>query len=311
MSIPALEAIRTRFPSAHITILAPPWVADLYQGAAFCDQVLLYRGERWSTARVLRGIGFDAAVMLPNSFDSALTPWLARIPERIGYARDGRSLLLTRAIAPPRKGEIPEHERFYYLEVLRRAGWIESWPEGAPVRLTATPRTLDHPAIGVSPGAAFGTAKRWLSDRFAEAAVRLANELQSEVLVFGTKDETDVCADVTARVSEAGVKAANMAGRTSLREFIEYTAACRLFLTNDNGAMHIASALGVPTVVVFGATNHIATGPTGNRTVIIRENVDCSPYTNPCMRRECPIDHRCMSAVTADRVVKEALTLLG
>ena len=317
MSIPALEAVRTRFPKAHITVLARPWVAELYQGAAFCDQVLLYTPRpgfrdwhaKWRLSRVLKGIGFDAALLLPNSFDSAIVPFLAGIPNRTGYARDGRSFLLTHAIArPPASGR---HERFYYLELLQRAGWIDAMPseENSSIRLRVEPRVFPRPVIGVSPGAAYGTAKRWLPERFAESAVTLARKFACDVLVFGTKDEAAVCDEVARLVSQQGVAAQSMGGRTGLREFIESAAACRVFLTNDNGAMHIAAALGIPTVAIFGATNHTTTGPTGPLAAVVREKVDCSPYPHPCLRRECPIDHRCMKAVTAERVVAEALRL--
>lgn len=320
MSLPALETIRERFPESHITVLARPWVADLYQGATFCDQVLLYHpspgfgdwGEKLRLAKVLRGIGFDLAILLPNSFDAALIAWLARIPERVGYARDGRSLLLTRAISVPKPGEIPAHERFYYLELLRRAGWISELPHDADARLRAPRRSwaelgLDEVVIGVSPGAAFGTAKRWLPERFAESAVRLSQQMGgASVAVFGSKEEWDVAEAVATAVANSGVPVRNLAGTTSLREFVERAASCSLFLTNDNGAMHIVSALGVPAVAIFGSTDPTTTGPAGVACRIVREPVECSP----CLKRECPIDHRCMTRVTSDRVVEEALRIL-
>ena len=157
--------------------------------------------------------------------------------------------------------------------------------------------------VGVSPGAAYGSAKRWIPERFAESAVRLSREFKGGVAIFGSKDERPLCEEVAARVRSAGVDAANWAGETTLRQFIEMAAACRVFLTNDSGAMHIASALGVPMVAVFGATDHVATGPTGALARIVREPVECSP----CLLRECPIDHVCMTKVTADRVVREAI----
>ncbi|HEY3741485.1 MAG TPA: lipopolysaccharide heptosyltransferase II [Bryobacteraceae bacterium] len=322
MSIPALEAIRKRFPSAHITILARPWVSDVYRDAPFCDAIEPYLPSpgmkdwraKLALARRLQTQGFDAAVILPNSFDSALICRLAKIPVRIGYSRDGRGILLTHAIARPKTGEVEPHERFYYLELLRRAGWIDELPtDGAPIRLVATPRALtDHgieagrPVIGLSPGAAFGTAKRWLPERFAESASELAGQWDAAVVIFGSKDERPVADEVAAGIRARGVDAVvNLAGQTNLREFIERVAACRFFLTNDNGAMHLAAALGVSTLAVFGSTDHTTTGPTGRATRIVREPVECSP----CLKRECPIDHRCMTRVTVERVVQEALEL--
>jgi len=155
--------------------------------------------------------------------------------------------------------------------------------------------------VGVSPGAAFGGAKRWLPDRFASAARSIARGLGAEVAVFGSAAESDMCEQVAAAAN--GV---NLAGQTTLREFIDMTAACRFYLTNDSGAMHIASSLGVPSVTVFGPTDEWATGPSSGSAHLVREPVDCAP----CKKRECPIDHRCMTRVTAERVVQEALKVL-
>jgi heptosyltransferase-2 len=162
---------------------------------------------------------------------------------------------------------------------------------------------LGECVIGVSPGAAYGSAKRWLPERFADAANRLASELGAEVAIFGSKAERELCGAVAAAIQ---TRTKNFAGKTTLAEFIDMAAACRVYLTNDSGAMHIASALGVPTVAVFGATDEVATGPTGKLARVIREKVECSP----CLLRECPIDHRCMSRVDAARVAEAALDLL-
>lgn len=319
MSLPALRALRGQFPSAEISILARPWVADLYRREPFCDHLIPYTATglaaKWRAARDLRAYGFDCAILLQNAFEAAALAFLARIPERIGYARDGRSLLLTRSIAVPRPGETPRHERFYYLELLRRAGLIDAEPGNDLIRLDGAPAArqaglarfhavgLGEAVIGVSPGAAYGTAKRWLPERFAAAASRVAAEAGASVAVFGSKDERELCAAVTSAIT---APAQNFAGQTTLAEFIDMAAACRVYLTNDSGAMHIASALGVPTVAVFGATDDIATGPTGPLARVVREPVECSP----CLKRECPIDHRCMTRVDALRVAQVALDLL-
>ena len=319
MSLPALRAIRERFPAAEISILAKPWVADLYRRESFCDRLIPYPApglaSKWRTARKLRASKFDCAILLQNAFEAAAIACVAGIPERIGYARDGRSALLTKAIAVPRPGEIPLHQRFYYLELLRRAGIIDQLPssdlirlEGAPeARVTGIARfrelTLGDCVIGVSPGAAYGSAKQWLPERFADAANRVASELGAAVAIFGSKDERELCEAVAAAIHP---QVKNFAGETTLAEFIDLAAACRVYLTNDSGAMHIASALGVPTVAVFGATDDVATGPTGPLARVIREKVECSP----CLLRECPIDHRCMSRVNAARVAEAALDLL-
>jgi heptosyltransferase-2 len=304
MCLPALRAIRERFPKAHLAILAKPAVADLYARESCVDEILPYdTGSRRQIARWLRPLRFDCAILLQNAFEAAWIAWLARIPNRIGYSRDGRGFLLTRAVPVPKRGEIPRHERFYYLELLRRAGLIEQLPESPMIRLEAR-REERAKVIGVSPGAAYGTAKRWLPERFAEAAATLARERGASIALFGSKDERSVCDAVAARLN--GLEVTNYAGQTTLAQFIEFAGRCEVFLTNDSGAMHIASALGVPTVAIFGATDDTGTGPTGPSARVVREHVDCSP----CLLRECPIDHRCMMRVSAERVAKEAMALL-
>jgi heptosyltransferase-2 len=319
MSLPAIRAIRQIFPHAHIALVARPWVADLYARERSIDRVIPYTaqkglGAKRAFAGLLRREHFDAAILLQNAFDAAFIAWLAGIPERIGYNRDARGLLLTQAIAVPEPGDIPRHQRFYYLELLRRAGMLERFPEVGAIRLDGiddaraagaahlTSLGISGPAVGVSPGAAYGNAKRWLPERFAAVAQTLA---PSAVLLFGSAGERELCESVAEPLRRGGVTVRNFAGETTLREFIDLAAACRLFLTNDSGAMHVASALGVPTVAVFGATDDIATGPTGPLARVVREHAECSP----CLLRECPIDHRCMTAVTVERTAAVAREL--
>jgi heptosyltransferase-2 len=325
MSLAALRALRERYPAAHIAVQARPWVAELYARESFLDQVIPYEASRgavdwlakWRAAHELRRRCFDAAILLPNSFDSALVVWLAGIPRRIGYNRDGRRLLLTDPIQTPVRGEIPRHERFYYMELLRRVGILGALPASDALQLDAAAQArtagearfaqlgLAAPVIGVSPGAAYGSAKRWLPERFGEAAVRIANASGGSIAVFGSKDERAVAETVAETVRASGLPVRNLAGETPLGEFIDLVAACRVFLTNDSGAMHVAAALGVPTIAVFGSTDHEGTGPVGPLVRVVREPVECSP----CLLRECPIDHRCMTRVSAERVAREALEL--
>jgi heptosyltransferase-2 len=304
MCLPALTAIRERFARARITILAKPWVAGLYQRETFANEVILYDPrKRRDLVRDLRRRNFDCAILLQNALEAALIAFLARIPTRIGYNRDARGFLLTHSIPVPRPGEIPRHERFYYLELLRRAGVIDRLPESSLIRLNPPPVTRGR-VVGVSPGAAYGTAKRWLPERFAEAALRIARQRNASIALFGSSEERALCDQIAA--SLGGHPHQNHAGQTTLAQFIELAAGCEVFLTNDSGAMHIASALGLPTIAIFGATDHLGTGPTGPNARIVREKVDCSP----CLLRECPIDHRCMTLVTTERVATEALALL-
>jgi len=325
MSLPAIRAIRERFPEAHITLLARPWVAGLYAREKSIDRVIRYDAAsgardlwtKWRFARSLRIEKFDCAILLQNAFEAAMIAWLAGIPRRIGYARDGRGLLLTDRVPVPKTGEIPRHQRFYYLELLRRAGIIDQIPETSAICLEgrdAAARegvtlfkhmSLTLPVVGVSPGAAFGSAKRWLPERFAQAAAEVARARSGSVALFGSTGERPLCADVAAAIEHQGIAARNLAGETTLSEFIELAAACCVFLTNDSGAMHIASALGIPTVAVFGSTDETATGPTGSHARVVRQTVECSP----CLLRECPIDHRCMTRISAEHVTQVALEL--
>jgi heptosyltransferase-2 len=321
MSLPAIRVIRETLPHAHLAVVARPWVGDLYAREKAIDRVIPYTAkslvEKRAFAKRLRVERFDAAILLQNAFDAALMAWMAAIPRRIGYNRDGRGLLLTDAVRVPEPGDIPRHERFYYLEMLRRIGMIERFPECETIRLDGAADAcaaglrrmaelgIEGPAVGVSPGAAYGNAKRWFPERFAESARILASEACGRVLLFGSAAERDLCEQVARSISSSPVR--NLAGETKLTEFIELAAACRVFLTNDSGAMHVASALGVPTVAVFGATDDVTTGPTGANAKVVREHAECSP----CLLRECPIDHRCMTRVSAARVVEAARKLLA
>jgi heptosyltransferase-2 len=206
MSVPALQALRKRFPCAHIAVLAKPWVAQLYGREPFCDELIPYEappgwrgaGRKWSIASSLRGRRFDAAVLLPNAFEAAALVRLAGIPTRIGYNSDGRGWLLTDAIAKPSKDQIPVHQRFYYMELLKRARLIDGYPLDSSIRLSGAHAAADKgrehfrskqirsAVIGISPGAAYGGAKRWLPERFGAAAVRLARERNAVIAIFGS-----------------------------------------------------------------------------------------------------------------------------
>jgi heptosyltransferase-2 len=308
MSLAALRALRGRFPEARIAVLAPGWVADLYRREPCVDEVL----------SALDGRRFEAAILLTNSFRTALEARLAGIPRRIGYDRDHRGFLLTDRIQPPKPGETPPHQRFYYLELLRRAGILEALPPAQPILLHGAEEArragcdlfqqmgMKGPVVGVSPGAQNSRAKQWLPERFVESAVRVASALNGSVAIFGSAAERELCREMAEDVRRAGAQVLALAGETTLARFIDLAAACRVFLTNDAGAMHVASALGVATVAIFGPTDFEATAPAGPVSRIVRVDVDCSP----CMLRDCPIDHRCMTAVSSEKVAETALELV-
>ena len=218
----------------------------MYRHEPFADEIIHYqpvafrRGslrqawtDRLDVAARLREGNFDCALLLQNAFDAALITALAGIPERIGYARDMRSGLLTRAIERPRAGTIPPHESFYYLELLRRAGWLDRLPETLVLELRSAARArsagierfaaegIVNRVIGVSPGAAFGTAKRWLPERFAESASTLAAKMDAVVALHGSASERELCEAVKSQIDERGIRCVNYAGLTTLEEFIE------------------------------------------------------------------------------------------
>jgi heptosyltransferase II len=306
-------------------VLARPWVAELYRDQKCVDRLLIYdhRGRhkgfwgRERLARELREERFDTAVLLQNAFDAAWLTWRAGISERIGYARDGRSWLLTRAVAVPRRGETPPHQSYYYLELLRRAGWIEWLPavdnitlrvpdtarRDAEQKLVAAGSRPGAMRIAIAPGAAYGSAKCWLPERYAALADGLIAAADADVILFGAPPERDMAERITGFMKG---RAVNLAGATTIGELPALLQACRLFVGNDSGAMHVAGAVGLPVVGIFGPTDPEATRPATPRFTLIREQVFCSP----CLLRHCPIDHRCMTRISVEQVSSVARALL-
>lgn len=321
MAVPALEAIRGRWPEAEIVVLARPWVADLYRGQPYVDRLIAYdRDGRhrgfWGRERLaseLRRERFDVAMLFQNAFDAAWIVWRAGVPERIGYARDARSWLLTRAIPLPRAGEIPAHESYYYLELLRRAGWIADRPKvdrislrisedarrAAEQALLAAGARAGATRVALAPGAAYGSAKCWLPERYAALADHLIADFGTDVIIFGAPPERDM----VERIARAmRLRAINLAGATRIGDLPALLASCALFIGNDSGAMHVAGAVGLPVVGIFGPTDAEGTRPVTPQFTLVREPVSCSP----CFLRNCPIDHRCMTGISVERVVSAA-----
>jgi heptosyltransferase-2 len=317
MALPALRAVRKRFPDAEIAIVARPYVADIYRDQGICNQLIAYDPKglhagisgRERLASELRAQKFDVALLLQNAFDAAWLAWRANIPERIGYARDGRSALLTRAVPLPRQGETPAHEKFYYLELLRRAGWLDSVPNEEFIGLTIHEEKRRSAneflcksgmrqsalRIAIGAGASYGSAKCWPPPRFAEVANRLQAEADADVILFGTSVEASVAAAISADMRRPPV---DLTGKTSIADLPALLSQCHLFIGNDSGAMHVAAAVGLPVVAVFGPTDPKGTAPVTPRCNIVQQK----PYCSPCFLRRCPTDHRCMTAITADMV---------
>jgi heptosyltransferase II len=324
MAIPALETIRLARAADEICILARPAVADLFSGQPFANRILPYNfcgrhagwlGREKLTAE-LRKEKFDAAVLLQNAFEAAWLAWSAGIPERIGYARDVRGPLLTKAIRVPRVGEIPKHESHYYLELVRRAGWSEAAPGIQPIRLLVTDAGRasaesllreagareDAWRCAIAPGASYGAAKCWPPERFAVLADRLISECGADVIFFGTSGEKEIAARIQSNMKS---RAICLVGNTSMRDLAALFSSCSAFIGNDSGAIHVAAAAGLPVIGIFGSTDPEGTAPLTQRFTLIREAVSCSP----CFLRRCPVDHRCMERITVDSVFAAAVRL--
>jgi len=317
MALPALRAVRKRFPDAEIAIVGRTYVADIYRDQEICNQLISYDSTglharfsgRERLAAELRTQEFDVALLLQNAFDAAWLAWRANIAERIGYARDGRSFLLTKAVPLPRPGEVPAHEKFYYLELLRRAGWLDSVQDESFIGLHVPEekrRRADEflrkfgvrqgaMRIAIGAGASYGSAKCWPPSRFADVANRLQAEMDADVLLVGTAAEAAVSIAITSEMTRPPI---DLTGQTAIADLPALLSLCHLFIGNDSGAMHVAAAVGLPIVAVFGPTDPFGTAPVTPRCSIVQQK----PYCSPCFLRRCPTDHRCMMAITTDMV---------
>jgi heptosyltransferase-2 len=316
MALPAIRAIGHR-PDASISILARSYVADIYRDQNVADELIIYdhRGKhagiqgRERLASELRSGGFDVAILLQNAFDAAWLAWRAGVPQRIGYARDGRSILLTKAVPVPKPGEIPAHEKFYYLELLRRSGWIDYIPDEpfiklhvakssrtrATAQLVAAGVRLHAIKLAIGAGASYGSAKCWPPSRFAELANQLQAQWDADVILFGAAGETDVSSAIASEMKRAPI---DLTGKTTVADLPALLSHCHVFIGNDSGAMHVAAAVGLPAVAIFGPTDPVGTAPVTPRHTIVRQQ----PYCSPCFLRRCPIDHRCMTRITTSEV---------
>ncbi len=321
MTFPALAALRKTYPGAKISLLAKPWVAELYRLSPDIDEVILFKSPgvhsgtagKMRLAGELRRQGFPMAVLLQNAIEAAIIAWLARIPVRAGYNSDARGFLLTHSVQRTRAVR-KIHQVNYYREMVMSLGCLDA---GRDVRLIAGDDfgTLAEgilsangiagirPLIGIAPGATFGPAKKWFPERFAAVADRLIDDLVGAAVLFGSAADRD-SADAVKR--HAMHRLVNLAGKTDLKEAMALISRCDLFISNDSGLMHVAAALGIPTVAIFGSTNPVTTSPVGERTVIVRRDIECSP----CLRETCPADFQCMDRITVNDVVAAAKGVL-
>lgn len=311
MTLPAVASVRTAYPRAHISILAKPLVSDVYKLFSSADEIIIYRKELDTApgvirlARILRKKKFDAAILLQNAIEAAIIAFVAGVKIRAGYNSDGRGLLLTHSIKRTEKIKKAHHVA-YYLEMVNALGCPpvsqEMYLQAKINRVTAQSvlRTFipleEKPVAVIAPGAIYGPAKRWFSERFATVADNLKKDFDCRVILLGGGDDWGIAQQVR---EQASTDLINLAGKTTLREAIYLISQSLLFIGNDSGLMHIAGALNIPTVAVFGSTNPVTTSPVGEKTIIVRKEVPCSP----CLEKTCPTDFRCMDAVTVDDVL--------
>ena len=339
MSLPALKQVRREFSQAQITLLVVPWVSGVYEECEYIDKIIQYERQgkhggvrgKIRLVREVRQRDFDAALFFQNAFEAAFLAWLSGIRFRAGYDRDGRKWLLTHSIrVDPRIRRL--HQCYYYLDLVDQLlgrnrtalqsvtpGHYANSPflpleditipvgpsrkEAARQKLRQSGTPLQKKLVGVNPGAYFGSAKRWLSDRFAELLDRLIERENAGVVIFGASNELQIAESIQ---SHMRCRPVILSGKTSLAELIAMISVCDLFITNDSGPMHLAAALCVPTLAIFGPTDENATGPMSPTAVLVKKKVECSP----CLLRECPIDHRCMTRISVDDVYVQAVEML-
>jgi heptosyltransferase-2 len=325
MTIPALRELRQLLPDAHITLATRSWARGLFADADFIDDFLICDARGfWSVPRQVsqsRNRDFDLAVLFTNSFETALIPALARIPARVGYATEHRGKLLTVPLPLP-EWRNERHEIFYYLniigelehEIAGRATILDRQPncaleissdrqEEAQALLKTYGVTSDRPIVALCPGSINSRAKRWSADSYAALADRLIVETGAHVLLIGSAAELEVSSEVTKLMKHTPVV---LTGKTDLAQVVAVLSQVDLLITNDTGPAHITSALGRATLVIFGPTNPVTTRPYSRPAEILRHPPDCAP----CMLRDCPIDHRCMTAISPEDVWQRARFLM-
>ncbi|MBT9138315.1 lipopolysaccharide heptosyltransferase II [candidate division NPL-UPA2 bacterium Unc8] len=313
---PALHLLRKSFPSASITALAKEWVAPALKANPDIDRIIVMTEKEsyFELAGKIAVNKFETGILFPNSFSSALLFRLARIPKRIGYSTNGRSLLLTQRIKRPLNFK-KEHQVFYYLQLIEKylsiTGNFRSNQEmvkliwniteeekvGADELLRGANISSQKRLIGINPGAAHGPAKRWFPERFAEVSDELVQKYDARIAIFGSPDERKTAISIAEMMK---FKPLNFAGKTNLRQLAAIISRCQLFVTNDTGNMHIAAAVGTPVVTIFGPTDSRRTAPRGNGHIIVQKKIRCSP----CMKKNCPKrHHKCMKAIKAQDIL--------
>lgn len=322
MTVPALRAVRGAFPRARLSILVRRELASFFAGSRWVDEVLAHPvrpgsgriAEALAIARELRARAFDLAVILPRSFEAAFWAAVGGIPARVGYASQGRSLLLTKRVAVDPAVE-SRHQVERHLHLVRAGLGIDGdaadhRPDvdgAARARIDewlAGRRRRRGPLIALAPGAAYGPAKEWPAAHYATLVDRLAADHDAEAVLVGAPSERAKCVEVAERSASGALVAA---GETTIAELIALLDAASGFAGNDSGAMHVAGALGRPSVGIFGSTSPERTGPLGSRARVLYDRIECSP----CYDRRCRFGHtNCLVGIEPGRVAA-ALAELG
>ena len=316
MTIPAIRKLRRLFPDAEITLLTREWAEGIFLSTGLFNDIVT-SDDLLGQVRELRRRRFDLAVVFPNSFNSALVARLAGISRRFGYDADRRAFLLTDPVATP-EWKDTRHEVYYYLNLIDAIeksyfGHVTETTDLEPRvtvsnAMSAEARRLiplgSSRTVILAPGSTNSRAKRWLPENFARLNDRLRGELGVNVVLLGSKGD----AEVSRKVSElSNDKPVDLTGQTDITTAAAILHEADLLVSNDMGLAHLAPAVGTKTVVIFGPTNPITTRPFSLNATIISANVECAP----CMLRDCPIDHRCMTRISADQVFEQVKELLN
>jgi heptosyltransferase-2 len=310
MSLPTVAGLGRFFPRARITVLATPRVVPLFAAQPGVAETISYPAGRgkWQVLWGLRG-RFDLALILPNSMESALGIWLAGVPVRVGYDADVRRPFLTRSVAG-RRHLSGLHTVYYFLGLLTTFGEVTSFtpprlsvafPElqAASELLAAAALPASGPWVGLSPGAAYGPAKRWPPERFAALATALQEEFDARIVLLGGPQERPMANMLKDHFQGLSL---DLVGRTDLRRAMGLLSQLKLLITNDSGLMHVAAALGVPLIALFGSTDPVATGPFTSRATVLHHPLPCSP----CFKRTCDLGYPCLTAISVPEALAAA-----
>jgi heptosyltransferase-2 len=315
MALPAIADVRRHFQNARLIVAARRSVAGLFRMTPQVDQVLVLERPDVSTLKAQQA---DVAILLPNSFKSAWLVTRAGVPHRWGYAADFRRPLLSRAIARPRRSV---HQAEYYQHLVRALGMASgplepaiSVPDDAVVAarmlLNSRAWSPSRPLVAIAPGAAYGTAKRWLPEHYASLVSSLVG-IGAQCVLVGSAGDTETTDWIQRLIPDRQREhVLDLTGVTNLPSLAGVISTAKAFVSNDSGAMHVAAAVGAPVAAIFGPTREHETRPLGRgdaRAEVLIHPVWC----RPCMLRECPIDHRCMKELSPERVFATVRELMA